>query len=185
MNRAFLVFSLPLAAVASSLATAASPDAMAERLRNDPRVEAHIPYGQRIPPHVRNDDRVQFGKALRFNLSGSREFGSVGMVSPLLKPVKRGDRIVIAFWARAEKTEDGAPGRIGRVQLEATPQIRTIFEQSFDVTGEWKLYQFSGTADADYEPRALNAALHLDVAKQVLDIGPVFVFDYGQGAAAG
>ena len=39
-----------------------------------------------------------------------------------------------------------------------------------------------GVADQDYGPRQLNAALHLDVAKQVLDLGPVFVLDYGQAA---
>ena len=181
--RSTYALGLSLAAVAVLAAAAPQEDVMAERLRNDPRAEALIPYGQRIPPHVRKDDRVQFGKALRFQLSGSPDFGRIGLVSPLLKPVKKGDKIVIAFWARAEQTEDGAPGRIGRVQLEATPQIRAIFEQSFEVGSDWKLYQLSGIADADYEPRALNAALHLDVAKQVLDIGPVFVFDYGQPAA--
>lgn len=155
---------------------------MAERLRNDPRPEALQPYGQPIAPELRSDKQVQFGKALRFRLGGQREFGRIGLVSPLLKPVKKGDRIVVAFWARAEKTEGGVPGRIGRVQLEATPVIRTIFEKPFEVTPEWKMYQMTGTADADYGPRQLNAALHLDAAKQVLDIGPVFVLDYGQTA---
>ena len=174
------VATFSLAAVAS--VAAAPEDHMAERLRNDPRVEALGPYGQRIGPEIRRDEGVQFGKALRFQLSGNPDFAHIGLVSPLLKPVKKGDKIVIAFWARAERTEGGAPGRIGRVQLEATPKIRTIFEQPFEVGKEWKLYQFSGIADADYEPKALNAALHLDVAKQVLDIGPVFVFDYGSPA---
>jgi hypothetical protein len=36
---------------------------------------------------------------------------------------------VIAFWARAS----GTSGRIGRVQLEATPVVRTIFDQPFGV----------------------------------------------------
>ena len=167
-------------AAAPLLAAAPQNTAMAERLRNDPRVEALMPYGQRIGPSVRTDDDVQFGKALRFQLSGSPDFGRIGLVTPLLKSVRRGDRIVIAFWARAVRTENDAPGKIGRVQLETTPDIRAVFEQSFEIGPEWKLYHLTGTADADYEPRALNAALHLDAAKQVLDIGPVFVFDYGQ-----
>lgn len=163
---------------------AAAQDAtMAERLRNDPRVQAHMPYGQPIAPEVRSDKGVQFGKALRFRLGGSANFAGIGMVSPLLKPVKKGERIVVAFWARAVSTEGGAPGKIGRVQLEATPVIRTIFEKGFEITPEWKMYQVSGIADQDYAPRALNAALHLNSAKQVLDIGPVYVLDYGQPAA--
>jgi hypothetical protein len=152
----------------------------AERLINDPRVEALQPYGQPIPPVVRGDKGVQFGKALRVRLKGSKDFWRVGVITPVLKPVKKGDRIVIAFWAKASGTENGAPGRIGRVQLEATPVIRTIFEQAFDIGPEWKMYQFEGVADRDYAPRTLNAAMHLDSAKQVLDIGPLFVVNYGQ-----
>lgn len=157
---------------------------MAERLRNDPRVDALQPYGQPIGPSPRPDKGVQFGKALRFHLpGGGGDVGRIGLISTLLKPVKKGDRIVIAFWARAAEAKDGVPGRIGRVQLEATPKIRTIFEKPVEITAEWKMHQVVGTADADYEPRALNAALHLNAAKQVIDIGPVFVLDYGQPAA--
>jgi hypothetical protein len=177
---------IPLAALGLALllaspsgAGAQDSQAMAERLRNDPRVEALRPYGQRIPPEVRSDKSVQFGKALRVLLGGHADFWRVGITTPVLKRVKKGDRIVIAFWARAVKTENNTPGRIGRVQLEATPVIRTIFEQGFDIGPEWKMYQLKGVADRDYGPNELNAALHLDSAKQVLDIGPVFVLDYG------
>jgi len=152
---------------------------LADRLVNDPRVPALTPYGLNLPPQVRGDKTVQFGKALRIALDGHRDFWRVGVITPTLKPVKKGDRIVIAFWARAEKTENGAPGRIGRVQLEATPVIRTIFEQAFEIGPEWKMYQLKGVADRDYAPGALNAALHLDAAKQILDLGPVFILDYG------
>jgi hypothetical protein len=168
--------------VAVLVAPAAAQDATAERLRNDPRVEALQPYGQPIPPVIRSDKSVQFGKALRVRLKGSKEFWRVGVTTPLLKPVKNGDRIVIAFWARASGTENGGGGRIGQVQLEATPVIRTIFGQGFDIGPEWKMYKLEGAADRDYPPGALNAAMHLDAVKQVLDLGPLFVLDYGHGA---
>ena len=182
--RIFQVAALLLSglAVSPAVAAAQNSDRIAERLVNDPRVEALQPYGQPIPPVVRGDEGVQFGKALRVRLKGDKEFWRIGVVSPLLKPVKKGDLIVIAFWARASGTENGAPGRIGRVQLEATPVIRTIFEQAFEIGPEWKMYQLKGVADRDYAPRALNAAMHLDAAKQVLDLGPLFVLNYGQSA---
>lgn len=184
MKQSFTAASIILLVTAAPSTVAGQEAAtMAERLRNDPRVEALMPYGQPIPPELRTDRTVQFGKAMRFRLSGSRDFAHIGAVSPTLKPVKKGDRVVIAFWARAVTTEDGAPGKIGRVQLEATPKIRTIFEKPFEIAPEWKMYQLSGTADADYAPRQLNAALHLDSAKQVLDIGPVYILDYGQSSS--
>ena len=180
-----LAAALCLTLLAVPLAPAAAQDgaaSVAERLVNDPRVEALRPYGQPIPPVVRADKDVQFGKALRVRLKGDKEFWRIGVTTPLLKPVRKGDLIVIAFWARASGTENGAPGRIGRVQLEATPVIRTIFEQAFDVGPEWKMYTLKGVADRDYAPHALNAAMHLDAAKQVLDLGPLFVLNYGQVA---
>lgn len=176
--------SLCLAVIASapSIATAQDAPSMADRLLDDPRVEALRPYGVPIPPSPKTDKGVQFGKMLRFRLSGHSDFWRTGVTTPILKPVRKGDRIVIAFWARATETENGAPGRIGRVQLEATPVIRTIFEKSFDIGPEWKMYQFSGIADRDYAPQQLNAAMHIDAARQTLDLGPLFVFDYGQTA---
>ena len=181
MRSAFIA-ALFFAVLAPSAAAAAQDTSIAERLLNDPRVESLQPYGQPIPPIVRGDKGVQFGKALRVRLKGHTDFWRIGVVSPLVKPVKKGDKIVIAFWARASGTDAGMPGRIGRVQLEATPVIRTIFEQGFDVGPEWKMYQLSGVADRDYGPRELNAAMHLDAVKQVLDLGPLFVMNYGQTA---
>lgn len=175
---AALCLTAPLAAASS----AAAQGSMADRIVNDPRVDALNPYGLNLPPAIRVDKGVQFGKALRMPLKGHSDFWRVGVTTPVLKPVKKGDRIVIAFWARAVETENGAPGKIGRVQLEATPVIRTVFEQPFEIAPEWKMYQMKGVADRDYPPRALNAALHLDSARQVLDIGPVYVLDYGQTA---
>lgn len=175
----------PLLAALSLLAVvppaaAQEGESASDRIVNDPRVPALTAYGLNLPPQIRSDKDVQFGKALRIQLPGHAEFGRIGVITPTLKPVKKGDRIVIAFWARAEKTEGGAPGVIRRAQLEAiTPGIRTIFEKAFDIGPEWKMHQFSGVADQDYPAGQLNAALHLNGAKQVLDIGPVFVLNYG------
>ncbi len=153
----------------------------AQRLVNDPRAEALRPYGQPIPPEVRSDKAVQFGKSLRIPISSAaQDFWRVGVVTPTLKPVKEGDRLVVAFWARAQRTEANAPGKLCRVQLEATPVVRTIFEQPFDVTPEWRMYKISGKADRAYPAGGLNAAFHLACAKQTIDIGPVFILDYGQ-----
>ena len=166
----------------ASTVAAQAQGSMADRIINDPRVPSLRPYGLNLPPQVRNDGDVQFGKALRFSLSGHADFWRIGVVTPTLKPVRRGDQIVIAFWARAERTENGAPGKIGRVQLEATPVVRTIFEQPFDIGPDWKMYQLKGLSDRDYAPGQLNAALHIDAAKQVLDLGPLFILDYGPTA---
>ena len=171
-----------IAAMAQEPAPAAkSAEALfAERLINDPRADTLLPYGQAIAPVARSDKSVQFGKALRMQISSpSLEIGRIGLTTPTLKPVKQGDRIVIAFWARAQRTEAGTPGKLCRVQLEATPVIRAVFDQTFDITPEWTMYKLSGKADRAYPAGGLNAAFHLACAKQTIDIGPVFILDYG------
>ncbi len=166
--------------VAVPSAAAQEGQGASDRIVNDPRVPALTAYGLNLPPQIRADKGVQFGKAMRIQLPGHAEFWRIGVITPTLKPVKKGDRIVIAFWARAEKTEGGVPAVIRRVQLEATtPGIRTIFEKAFEIGPEWQMHQLSGLADQDYPPGQLNAALHLNGAKQVLDIGPVFILNYG------
>jgi hypothetical protein len=97
---------------------------MADRLVNDPPVEARNPHGLRLPPTVRADQGVQFGKALRVPLKGRADFWRIGVTAPVLKAIRKGDQINGAFWAHAEDTGNGAPGEIGRVRLEATPVVR-------------------------------------------------------------
>lgn len=163
-------------------AAAQERESASDRIVNDPRVPALTAYGLNLPPRIRDDKAVQFAKAMRIQLSGHPDFWRIGVITPTLKPIQKGDRVVIAFWARAEKAENGGPGVIRRAQLEATtPAIRTIFERAFEVGPEWKMYQLAGVADQDYAAGRLNAALHLDGAKQVLDIGPIFILDYGPG----
>jgi hypothetical protein len=68
----------------------------------------------------------------------------------------------------------------GQAQLEATPVVRAIFEQPFDVSPEWKIYKLGGKADQAYPAGGLNAVFHLGCAKQTIDLGPVCILDYGQ-----
>lgn len=183
MRGAVLSVAAALCLALPSATVAVAQGSIADRLVNDPHVTALTPYGLAIAPTPRDDKDVQFGKMLRFKLSGHPDFWRIGVITPTLKPLKKGDRIVIAFWARATGTDGGAPGKIGRVQLEETPVVRALFDKSFDIGPEWKMYQVAGTVERDYAPGQINAALHIDAAKQTLDIGPVFVLDYGQPAS--
>lgn len=170
-------------ASAPAPAPAATPaPSLMERLVNDPRPEAASPYGFRVPPPVIRDKLVQFGKALRLGIPREvGDGGSMGLTLPVIKPIKAGDKLVIAFWARAQKTEGGAPGKIARVRLEESmPPHRELFAQPFIVGPEWKMQQLAGVADRDYAPGTIGVAMHLAAAKQTLEIGPVFVLRYAK-----
>lgn len=183
MRYAFaLMLALPVA-VAAQTPNPALPTggALTDRIVNDPRPAAFSVYGLRLPPRVRADKTVQFGKAVRVPIdSDAPPDHRIGVTSLVLKPIKKGDRLVVAFWARAQETEGGAPGKIARVRFEEARQPhRPIFAQPVVVGGEWRLHQVSGVADADFAAQQLQVALHLAGAKQVIDVGPVFIMRYG------
>jgi hypothetical protein len=169
-----------LPAVPAAAQTAPSgDDALAEKVVNNTNPASFQSYGLTPAPKVVNDKVVQGGKALRVPVSGSGDPWSVGVNVPLIKPVKAGDRIVIAFYARLSKAEAPSGKISAQLQLAAAPYT-AIFSKSFDATGEWQFLQLAGKADKDYSAGAVAAAFHLNTGKHVVDLGPVAVLDMGQ-----
>lgn len=104
-----------------------------------------------------------------------------GTYAPINKPVKKGDTLVLMFYARAEKPPEGSDlimvtGRI----YEAGPAGSGVSpETNFIIGQQWKLYYSSGTAMKDYPPGSLSAGMVLGTGEQVIDFGPVAVLDMG------
>jgi hypothetical protein len=180
---------LALAAAAASLALAAgpvgaqeqAPDDILSKIINVPAPSAYRVDGTR--GEVRKDEAVQGGKALRVAVPGkSDKPWSVAVANPISKPVKAGDRLVLAFWARLAKGEGGATSAslpYNAVQLAADPWT-PVFTGPVTIGPEWKLHEVQGKADKDYAAGALNVSIHLATAKQTIDLGPVFVVNMGQ-----
>lgn len=177
------VFLIPLAVVAAAAPALAqgSADDILSKLVNNPAPAANRVDG--VAGRVRGDGSVQGGKALRIDVPGKSEHAwDVSVVNNLTKPVKAGDKLVLAFWARLDKGEGGAQTTslpYNAVQL-ATAPYTPVFTKGVTIGTEWKMYEASGKADKDYPAGALNAAIHLATGKQTIDIGPVFVLDMGQ-----
>jgi hypothetical protein len=169
-----------LAAAAPALAQAGDDDILS-KLVNVPAPGAHRVDGG--TGRVRGDSTVQGGKALRVEVPGrSQQTWDVAVGSSVTRPVKAGDTLVLAFWARLEKGEGGAATAslpYNAVQLAAAPYT-PLFTKPMTIGTEWKMYEARGKADKDYPAGALNVAIHLATAKQTIDIGPVFVLDMGQ-----
>ncbi|MEN2786880.1 hypothetical protein ACFOKI_08875 [Sphingomonas qilianensis] len=47
------------------------------------------------------------------------------------------------------------------------------------VTNAWKLYYASGKTGRAFAAGSANVAAHLAAAKHVIELGPVFVLDFG------
>lgn len=165
-------------AVISVTAAAQSAD-ISKQIINDPG--APQINGARATLH--NDARVQGGKAIRVEVAAKGKNpwdSSIG--STINKPVNAGDRIILAFWARLEKGENGATTAAlpyAAIQ-QASPPWKPLFNDSVELGPDWKLLEVKGKADKDYAAGSLTATIQLATARQTLDFGPIVVLDIGQ-----
>ena len=154
-----------------------------DRIISVPAPEAFTVQGLRNKPKARKDASVQGEKSLRIAVPGrSDEPWSVAASTAITKPVKAGDALVLAFWARLEKGEKGAASATlpyNAVQQAAAPYT-ALFTGPATIGPEWKLHELRGKADRDYAAGELNVSIHLATAKQTVDLGPIFVVNMGQ-----
>lgn len=180
---AALALAVPLAWGALPAAAQQSDEDLLNRIISIPSPGAYRVDGLREKPKVRSDPKVQGGKALRVEVPGKgANAWAVSVSVPIKKPVKAGDKLVLALWARLEKGENGATSTTlpsNAVQVSKAPYT-AVFGGPITIDGTWKLQQIEGKANADYAADTLNVSIHLATAKQVVDIGPVFVLDMGK-----
>ncbi len=132
---------------------------------------------------LRDDAAVQGGKALRVvvRAKGANPW-DVAVQTPITKPVKAGDQLLFAFWARLDKGEGGATTTTlpyNAIQQSSAPYA-ALFAGPAELGPEWKLHEVRGKADADHPAGTLNATIHLATAAQTVDLGPIFVVNLGQ-----
>ena len=168
---------------APAIAQAPTPEELAQRIISVPVPSAYRVDGVRTGARVRNDARVQGGKALRVPVSGrSEQAWSVGIAVPITQAVQAGDNLILAFWARLEAGEDGATSATlpyVAVQMAGEPYT-PLFNGPATIGPEWRLHELRGRASQDHAANTLNVAMHLATARQTVDIGPVFVLNMGQ-----
>jgi len=137
-------------------------------------------YGLRTPAKIVRDEGVQGGRAYKVSVSKGSNAWAVGATTPMAKPVQKGHRIAIAFWAKAGKVEGGETGRIEYFAVERNAEPRTqVVSGSADLGPEWKLIQAQAVAPQDFAPSELTVTAHLAARSQTLQLGPIAVLDLG------
>jgi hypothetical protein len=183
MNARLALLAAPAVLVAAAVSAQQSSDDIADKIINNPNPKAFAVYNAPDSAKVVEDESVQGGHALRVKIPGAdAKPWSISLSDPILKPVKKGDKLVLAFYARAVESaaaNGGAHLPNNSVQLAREPYTG-VFGGPVDITPEWKMYSVEGTADRDYAAGDLSVSMHLASGKQTLEFGPIFVVDLGQ-----
>jgi hypothetical protein len=130
----------------------------------------------------RNDNGVQGGKAIRLPIARTANAWDVSLNAEIDKPIAKGDNLILAFWARAEKGDDGgAQAKISHAAIQVnSPPWTSVMQGEVTVGPTWELHQVKGKADKDYAAGAAGVTIHLGNASRTVDFGPLFVLNMGQ-----
>jgi endoglucanase len=138
-------------------------------------------YGK-VRKNIVSDESMPGEQALkaRVRRAGKNPWDS-GISGPIAGPIKAGDAIVLVFYAR---TEEGT-GEITAAGLQLNQEPFTSeFSKPVSVDENVKRVFISGIASQDFKPGEAGYSFQLASQKQTLFIGPLFVFNLGQGLSA-
>lgn len=105
-----------------------------------------------------------------------------GAVSVVPKPINAGDVILIAMYLREPTLADGQTETLPLVGATgANAPYVAIAGAPATITNQWKLYFASGKAPQAFPAAGVQATVHLASAQHTIQVGPVRVYNFGQG----
>jgi len=96
------------------------------------------------------------------------------------EPIRKGDVIFVALWARmVESADESGEGRFSyRLQMSHEPWTG-VFDMEASVGRDWRRLLAFGRASVDLAAGEAHLAFHLSFAKQTLEFGPVMILNMG------
>lgn len=106
----------------------------------------------------------------------------VGALYPTTKPIAANDTMLVAVYLRAPNVQAGQTTAISFVGATGgDAPYPPLASASVQIGPEWKIYYAAGMAPQAFAPGKARIAVHLAGAKQVLELGPAFLLDFGAG----
>lgn len=156
--------------------TAQAADDLIKHLINAPNTNNLIVYGPQTNKKIK-DASVQGGAAIEVKASGVGESYAAAVQTVIDKPIKAGDDIECDVFLKGQRDDSQPVVLHSRVQINTAPYTNVGSEADFNVTDQWAVYTLKTVADKDYKAGDLVFVVHLNAAKQTVDVGPAFVFD--------
>lgn len=180
MMRCFTI--IAAAMLLYAVAPAFAGDDIASKIVNDP-TEGWAVSGSGISAKLYDDTTVQGGKAERVTVAAkTANPWDASATIAITKPLKKGDVLLLAFWAKAETPPEGATtiDFLANIQNNSAP-YNSLGSATVHVGPAWKMYFVIATADKNYDAKVAGAQLQLGLGKLVIDLGPLFILNYGPG----
>jgi len=177
---------MPTVVKADEAALAALQAQLPGKLMNDPTVLDWTVYGQGQKNRRVKTPGVGGGVAMQVTSPAASDAAhSIGVNVPLKAGFTPGQAITVAFWARtvSADTADGN-GKLGlRLQLNEAP-YSGFGDTMLAIGPEWKMYEVKAQASISVDPGKAVLGFQVAAAKQVVEIGQIFVLDMGMKATA-
>jgi hypothetical protein len=155
-------------------------DTLIKKVINEPGT-AYTFYGPGMTQKQLKDPDVPGGVFVRVDVSqkGAHPW-DVGGGYPILKPIKAGDVIFFAIYARAPNLKPGEKAALPQIGVcqDGSPYTPVAIAD-IQVTNQWNVYYVSAKATSAWHRGEAHVAMQLAADKQVIDLGPVFVLDLG------
>lgn len=168
-----------LAGLVASLAlivTASAQDDLASKMINQKTngtwyIQPDKPKAKHIKAEVPGE------YAFRVRANKGRNPWDVQATSPIDGPINEGDVIMLMYYARAEQAAEGGSALSTRIQMNSPPWS-TVLDFNSPISGEWQSYCAFRVAGMSLAKSSVS--IHLATAEQIIDLGPVFVFNFGK-----
>ena len=125
-------------------------------------------------------DGIPGGHAFRIKATKGANPWDVQASSPIQGAINEGDVIMLMYYARAAEPAEGGSSLTARIQMNAPPWS-SVLDMTSQISGEWKSYCAHRVASATLAEKKSSVSIHLATARQVIELGPVFVFNFGKG----
>ena len=147
-----------------------------------PSVDVWTSYGEAGVKTVEADVPGGEARQYRIGAKGANPWDAA-IQAPNAVAIKAGDVVHASFWARAAKLPKGATTARVPVSLQKNgePYTQLAYEE-MRLGTDWQLMTIAGEAPDAYGMAGMVLNLQAADAKQVLEVGPVFINNLGPGA---
>src|SRR3954466_2661244 len=125
-------------------------------------------------------DGIPGGHAFRIKAHKGVNPWDVQASSPVSGAINPGDTVMLMYYARAAEPAPGGSSLTARLQLNSPPWT-SVLEMTSAISAEWKSYCAHRVVDSALPEKKGGVSIHLATAEQVIELGPVFVFNLGKG----